>query len=146
MTESDDPAVIETVVVSATDLVTALEAGYRTAEDDTVLRVTPPFSGRMRARLHVEHGPDVDEPAPVCLDASSLVADTCPEPPEPDDIEDELRADPVRTYSVERQRERYRAALRQWRSSVPDHVVEKAVLPATGMEITISILGTVGEE
>lgn len=146
MTESEDPAVVQTVVIAAADLVAALESSYRTGDEDAVLRMTPPFSGRMRARLHVQRGQDVGEPPPVCLRPTSLVEETCPAPPEPDEIEDTLRADPVATYTIERHRERYRAALDHWRASVPDHVVREVTSPATETEITVSILGTVGEE
>lgn len=145
MTESDDPAVIEHVVVTATELVTALESSHRTGGPDTVLRVTTPFSGRTRARLHVERGPDVSGPPPICLQAQSLVEDTCPALPEPDDVEDALRADPAATYSIDRHQERYRDALDEWRASVPDHVVETVRLPTTDRDVTISILGTVDD-
>lgn len=143
MTESDDPTVIRTVVVTASDLVAALEANHETANGDAVLRITPPFSASMRARLHVQRECAVGEPAPVCLRPQSLVDDACPEPPEPDDVEDRLRADSAVSYTIARHQERYRTALQQWRASVPDHVVEGVVLPATDRTVTVSILGTV---
>lgn len=146
MTESDDPAVIQSVVVTAADLVAALEASHGAVGEDTVLRVTPPFSGRMRARLHVDRGLDAGEPGPICLQAESLVEDSCPAPPEADDVEDALRADPDATYTIDRHRERYRVALQRWRESVPDHAVEEVALQPTGQIITISLLGTVSDE
>ena len=141
MTESDDPGVVHTVVVTATDLVTALESNQRTTGPDAVLRITPPFSGRMRARLHVAKEAPAD--GVVHLRAESLVEDACPAPPEPDDVEDAMRADPQVTYTVDRHRERYREVLRDWRTAVPTHVVDEIQLPATTEAITISILGTV---
>ena len=51
--ESDDPEAIRSLAVTAEDVITALEARQR-GRRDAVLRVTPPFAGRMRARLHVE--------------------------------------------------------------------------------------------
>lgn len=146
MTESDDPAVVDTVVVTATDLVTALEANERTGGADAVLRMTPPFSGRMRARLHVRQGSETGNETPIALPAQALLEDRCPAPPEPDDVEDDVRADPTEAYSVDRHRERYRAALQQWRSAVPDYVRSAAQLPGTDETITISLLGTVPEE
>jgi hypothetical protein len=64
---SDDPATIRSVAVTVDDVLTALEARQRT-DTRAVLRVTPPFAGRMRARLHVVgdqepdagHGPGGD--------------------------------------------------------------------------------------
>lgn len=52
-TDGSDPADIDTLAVTTDDVLTALEARER-GRRDAVLRVTPPFSGRMRARLHVE--------------------------------------------------------------------------------------------
>ncbi len=49
--QSDDPRVIRAVAVHADDVVTALEATERGRE--AVLRITAPFAGRVRARLHV---------------------------------------------------------------------------------------------
>src|SRR6056297_3579117 len=48
---SDEPSAIRSVAVTRADVVTALESNLR-SDGRTVLRVTPPFSGRMRARLH----------------------------------------------------------------------------------------------
>lgn len=146
MAESNDPTVVDAVAVTATDLVTALEATHRTGGADTVLRMTPPFSGRMRARLHVRQDSDAGDPAPVTLPAQSLVDEPCPAPPAPDDVEDALRADPAEAYTVDRHRERYEAALQEWRSSVPDHVRAETQLPGTDETVTISLLGTVPEE
>ncbi|GAA0258711.1 hypothetical protein [Halobaculum roseum] len=54
MPQSDDsdPAVIRQLAVTADDVLAALEARDR-GRREAVLRITPPFSGRMRARLHV---------------------------------------------------------------------------------------------
>lgn len=48
---SDDPGRIRSIAVHRDDVSTALEATLR-SDREVVLRVTPPFSGRMRARLH----------------------------------------------------------------------------------------------
>ncbi len=146
MADSNDPAAVRTVVVMAEDLVAALEANARRGTDETVLRVTPPFSGRMRARLHVEGESTGTEPASVTLRPRSLVADDCPPPPEPDGVEDALRADPDETYTVDRHRERYRTALREWRRGVPDHAVDEVTIPGTDRDVTLSVLGTVPRE
>lgn len=54
MAQSDgsDPAVVRQLAVTADDVLAALEARDR-GRREAVLRITPPFSGRMRARLHV---------------------------------------------------------------------------------------------
>lgn len=143
MAESDDPTVIRTIAVTAGDLVAALESRHRSPESDPVLRITPPFSGRMRARLHVPQESAVGEPTPIALEGESLVDDSCPAPPEPDEIEDALRADQTVTYTIDRHRERYETALQEWRETVPDHAVDSAELPGSGQTVTVSILGTV---
>ncbi|SHH70060.1 hypothetical protein [Halobaculum gomorrense] len=54
MPGSDDsgPSVIRQLSVTTDDILAALEARDR-GRRKAVLRITPPFSGRMRARLHV---------------------------------------------------------------------------------------------
>lgn len=69
-----DPTVIRTVAVRSDDAVTALESNRRTGSsrgDDggrVILRVTPPFHGRMRARLH--RATTADAPDAVRTDES----------------------------------------------------------------------------
>lgn len=145
MSESNDPTVVRTVVVGATDLVTALETSYRVANDQTVLRVTPPFSGRMRARLHVQQDLDDPAPSPVSIRPRTLVDDDCPSPPVPDEVEDALRTDPDEAYSVEYHGERYRDALDRWRRAVPNHAVDEVRLPEVNRTVTVSILGSVDD-
>lgn len=58
MTENPDPSVIRSIAVDPADVVDAFE--YTRANPGTaVLRLTPPFHGRMRARLHVHRGDGV---------------------------------------------------------------------------------------
>lgn len=92
--QSDDPPDVGVLVVTADDVVTALEANRR---DDAgaLLRVTPPFAGRMRARLHLAGRENSsDEPAPLHVDPAVLVGDV-PSFPSPDDTEDDLRSHPA---------------------------------------------------
>lgn len=142
MGPSDDPTTITEIVLDATDLVTALEASERRDRAAT-LRITPPFSGRMRARLHVDQAPPPTDPEPVIVSPQALVGDGCPDPPSPDDVEDEIRAAPDDDYSVERHRERYQAALREWRRDVPQHVVDATTLPGYSHRVTVTVLGDV---
>ena len=119
---------IRSIAVHTEDVVTALHAN-RTSGSRTVLRVTPPFSGRMRARLHVEQ---VDEyadsdPEPIHIDPTRLVDDT-PSAPTPDETEKRLRADPETEYTVETHHERHRAAVAEWRTATADSIAESVEL------------------
>ncbi|WP_225334878.1 hypothetical protein [Halomicrobium urmianum] len=119
-----DVSRIDTVVVTAEELVAALEARERDRER-TALRVTAPFSGRMRARLHVEQGDEAGDDSQALLRPDRLVDDDCPSPPHPDDTADAIRADPDDDYSVERHRTRHRQAMHEWRERVVDHAVDR---------------------
>ena len=128
--ERDDPGVIRSIAVTVDDVVTALEANA-SADRGAVLRVTPPFSGRMRARIHrVSDG--AGEPAePIHVDAADLV-DPLPAYPEVDDtVADHPDAD------VETRRERHAEAVAEWRTAVREAVggsVELAVDAEAGSE------------
>lgn len=60
--ESEDPRTVDVLVVHADDVVAALAATEQGRE--TVLRVTPPFRGRQRARIHVVENVDGAAGAP----------------------------------------------------------------------------------
>lgn len=119
---------IRSIAVRAADVAAAVEAN-RTSSSRTVLRVTPPFSGRMRARLHVEQ---VDEyanidPEPIHIAPLKLVADA-PSYPEPDETEERLRADPDTEYTVETHHERHTEAVSAWREALAESVAESVEL------------------
>ena len=118
-----DPSVVHTVAVTVDDAVAAYEA-TRGRDARTVLRVTRPFSGRMRARLHVDQGIDDDT---VHLPPERLVADP-PPLPTPDDTADELRAVPDVEYTPERHRRRHEAAVEAWRRAVHERIVDRVAL------------------
>jgi hypothetical protein len=137
MAEESDPEAIRSIVVTAEDVVTAYEARHRSPRRP-VLRVTPPFSGRMRARLH-DPGPssspeesdtDLDpETGAVHVPPSRLLAeDAIPAYPSPDDTEDALREDPDEEFSVDAHRERHVAAVEDWRERVADAIAASAEL------------------
>ncbi|WP_436903291.1 hypothetical protein [Halovenus halobia] len=141
--ESPDPTVVHTVVVTADDLTSALETN-RASGEHAVLRITPPFSGRMRARLHVELDEAYEQtPEPVHIEPRQLVDDSLPAYPRPADTEDELRADPEREYSVERHREYHASAVEQWREQIPDAVTATATVetPTGPTTVDVSLLG-----
>lgn len=137
----DDPTAIRSIAVSADDLVTALEANRR-ADRGAVLRITPPFAGRMRARLHVagtegEYG-GVE---PVHVDPEDLVTSAVPDYPDVDETADELLVDG--DYSIEEHRERHAEAVARWREAVRANVADRMELD-TGEgphPVSVAVLG-----
>ncbi len=140
--QSDDPTVIRVLAVTTDDIVTALEANER-RDAGAVLRVTPPFAGRMRARIHIA-GTErpYDEPEPLHVQPERFVS-RVPPFPTPDDTEDELRSDPDVGYTPERHRSRHERAVERWRSSVRDVLVERVTIdvPAGEHEIRLAPMG-----
>lgn len=118
-----DPTAIRSIAVTVDDVVTALEATRRSGRR-TVLRITPPFSGRMRARLH--RPADGESTDAIRLDPATLVTDLPPYP-DPDETADRLRA--TGEYSTERHHERHAAAVREWRGSVGEAVGDTVTIP-----------------
>ncbi|MEF8814438.1 MAG: hypothetical protein V5A55_11555 [Halovenus sp.] len=148
MGTSGDPTDVRSIAVTRQDLVAALEMS-RTSEQRAVLRLTPPFSGRMRARLHVEQEGDyTDEPEPIHVDPAQLLASDAQSYPRPSETEDDLRANPDRQYTVERHHEYHTAAVAEWREAVPEAVRERVSLPVPDgeHEVSVTLLGdTVSE-
>jgi hypothetical protein len=146
--ESDDPTVVSTIVVNAEDVVSAVES-VRRGGGETVLRITPPFSGRMRARIHVPVAGEYEgtEPEPIHVHPTDLLADDAPDYPTPADTEDELRADPDTTYSRERHRDYHAERVAEWRERITDHFAETATLdtPAGSHEVAVAVLGDPGD-
>lgn len=142
--QSDDPTAIRVLAVHAEDVVSALEANA-SRDARAVLRVTPPFAGRMRARLHLagtEGAYDTD-PEPLHVDPERLVGDDAPAYPTPDRTEDELRSDPDATYSPERHREYHERRVEEWRARVREHVSERATVATSRgpHEVRVTTLG-----
>lgn len=109
-----DPTVVETVVVTVSDVVAACEARDRNRRA-AVLRITPPFSGRMRARLHMA---DVDatyeEPAPIHVHPRTLLSEVPPYPG---------------------------ASPESWRSLVASSLREEATIETDRGTTTVSVVG-----
>lgn len=144
MPETDDPTAIRSIAVSAEDVVTAYERTLRSG-GEAVLRVTPPFDARMRARIHVPiAGEAEDGPGrPIHVDPAALVDDPPPYP-EPDETEAALRDDPDETYTRERHRDRHQAAVEEWRDAVSEAIVDRVALPIGGdrrHEVDVKRLG-----
>ncbi|PSP88051.1 hypothetical protein BRC90_08810 [Halobacteriales archaeon QS_4_69_34] len=142
--ESTDYRDVSALAVTAGDVVAALEANRRRGVG-TVLRVMPPFNGRMRARLHrvdAGIGGDADGPAPLHVDPAALVEDV-PEYPTPDDTADRLRAATDTAYSIEAHRERHAAAVERWRATVAGRIVDAVELdgPRGTHRVAVTALG-----
>jgi hypothetical protein len=139
---SDDPTVIRSLAVTTDDVVSALEANERRSVG-AVLRVTPPFSGRMRARLHVSGTEgSYESPEPLHV-APERFVDAVPTFPTADATEDEIRADSESTYSPELHRRRHEAAIERWRQSVRKAFVERTRIdtPDGPHEVQVRRLG-----
>lgn len=134
-----DPSAIRSLAISTGDLVAAVEATTR-ERTDVVLRVTPPFSGRMRARIHVVQQGSTDDET-VHISPLALLDADAPPFPTPDETADELRETDDEAYSVERHRTYHEQRVTEWRASLPDHVVDRTAVPAVGHEVSISLLG-----
>lgn len=125
--ESDDPTVVRVLAVTVDDVLAALEANER-RDAGAVLRVTPPFSGRMRARLHLEGTErEYDDPAPVHISPERFLR-SVPPFPSPDETEDELRSDPAVSYSPARHRKRHESAVEDWRERLRGALAETATI------------------
>ena len=142
--QSDDPTVIRVLAVHTDDIVSALEANA-TRDVRAVLRVTPPFSGRIRARLHLAgaEGTYDTDPEPLHVDPERLIDDDSPAYPTPDRTEDELRSDPEERYTPEGHREYHERRVNEWRERVREHVRERATVSTRvgPHEVRVATLG-----
>jgi hypothetical protein len=137
MGSNGGPERLRSIAVTAEDVVTAVEA-RRQRDRDVVLRVTPPYSGRMRARLHVQSGDD--ETDAIHVDPTTLLAETAPSYPRAVDTEDALRSDPEVAYTVERHRERHAETIESWREAVRDHVLDEVAIDASDGRHTVAVV------
>jgi hypothetical protein len=140
VSEDDDPTVIRSLAVHASDVVAALEASEQGSE--TVLRVTPPFNGRMRARIHrvrsdgITDGRD-GETGAFHLHPDRLVDADAPAYPRA------VETEPEGEYDVDAHHERHVAAVEEWRETVTDHLVETLELatPEGQHRVDVAVLG-----
>jgi hypothetical protein len=134
-----DPTVIEYLVVTVDDVVAALEASLGTGRE-TVLRVTPPFSARMRARLHVAEAATADPPKPVHIDPRALVE---PVPSYPTAAETAAELDDPDAINTDRHEAAHTERLAQWRETVRRSIAEETHIetPAGRISVTVRPLG-----
>jgi hypothetical protein len=123
MSHGDDPGRIESLAVHTDDVLTALEVRVR-GRRLAVLRVVPPFSARMRARIHVVDGAGQDDDA-LHVPPGCFVTDRPPYPTV-DGTEDDLRERGV--YSVPHHREVHARAVDDWRETVRARLRERIEL------------------
>ena len=129
-TSDDDPSVIRSIAVTAGDVVAALEHNRTRRDRRAVLRITPPFNGRMRARLHVESG---EEPGgSIHLDPERLVAADRPSYPRAEETEDRVREELEGEYSTDRHYEIHVEAVREWREALKGAIVDEVDIDAPG--------------
>ncbi|GAA0505292.1 hypothetical protein SAMN04488066_10119 [Halorubrum aquaticum] len=130
--EGTDPTRIRSIAVHREDVANALEATLRT-EKRVVLRVTPPYSGRMRARIHRVDDASMDgSDGAIHVDAAAFL-ETVPPYPEVDETAAEFP-----DADVETRRERHAEAVAEWREAVREAV-------GGTVEIAIADGDTVGE-
>ena len=118
----DDPSVIRSLAVSPQD---AVDAYIYSRENPgaAVLRVTPPFHGRMRARLHVYRVDDTELTGAVHVSPAAV-------------IDDEVTADyPVfeeaivdDTDATVRSRERHAEAVTAWQDRARESIVDAVTI------------------
>ncbi|WP_049981992.1 hypothetical protein [Halorubrum sp. BV1] len=132
--DASDPTRIRSIAVHREDVANALEATLRT-DREVVLRVTPPFSGRMRARLHAadasgataagaaaEPEGSTAEPGAIHVDPRELVEDV-PTYPEVDETAAEHP-----DADVETRRRRHGKAVEAWRERVRESLTDAVTL------------------
>ncbi|MGM0448801.1 MAG: hypothetical protein ACQERM_11220 [Methanobacteriota archaeon] len=143
------PDRIRSIAVHREDVANALEATLR-SDRKVVLRATPPFSGRMRARLHAldaggggGSGGETDEtdadgsddpPAPLHIDPGDLVEDVPPYP-EPDETAAEHP-----DVDLETRRERHGEAVEAWRERVRERVGSSVEISVDGDEREVDVV------
>jgi len=129
-----DPDVVDVLVVHADDVVRALAATAQGRE--TVLRVTPPFRRRQRARIHVprDADPAIDDAAvddeggraPLLVPPTAFVDADAPSFPRAPETEPAPAESP--SYDVDEHFERHEDAVSEWRERVPGHFREETTV------------------
>jgi hypothetical protein len=117
---ADDPSAIRSIALSPEDAVDAYVYG-RENPGDAVLRVTPPFHGRMRARLHVYRRDDAELTGAVHVPPADVIAaDVVAAYPDLESALADADADEVR--------ERDGEAVADWRERARESIVDAVTL------------------
>ncbi|WP_306052817.1 hypothetical protein [Natronococcus wangiae] len=117
--DDEDPSAIRSIAVSPDDAVDAFVYS-RENPGEAVLRVTPPFHGRMRARIHVYRVDDTHLTGAVHLSPDDVIEDdvSAAYPRLEDELED---ADPDETGGI---RKRHAEAVEAWQERAREAIVE----------------------
>ncbi len=122
-----DPTAIRALAVSSEDVVNAF-VYTRSNPGTAVLRVTPPFHGRMRARLHVYQLEDAHETGAIHIGPTRLLEETVVDSfPALEGTETALEADDPETV-----RKAHAEALDAWRERAGGAIVDSVVLETAG--------------
>lgn len=130
--DEGDPNSIRTIAVAREDVLDAFEY-TRSNPGTAVLRLTPPFHGRMRARLHVYR--DAGETAAIHVPAADLLADDAVAAyPTLEDVESHLDTPNDAEHgdddapATERLREALADERDSWRERARESIVDELVL------------------
>ncbi|ELY47390.1 hypothetical protein [Natronorubrum sulfidifaciens] len=123
MAEDDDPTTIRSLALSPDDAASAY-AYTQENPGEAVLRVTPPFHGRMRARLHVYQRDDTELTGAIHIPPESVIAS--------DVIDDYPRleaaledATPDETDEI---RKRHADAVEKWQARARESILEATTI------------------
>ncbi|AGB31002.1 hypothetical protein C488_02465 [Natrinema pellirubrum DSM 15624] len=123
----DDPRAIRSIALSPEDAVDAYVYG-RENPGDAVLRVTPPFHGRMRARIHVYRRDDTELTGAVHLSPAAVIGDdVVADYPDLEAALADADADPD-SDEAERLRKRHAESVETWRDRAREEIVETVTL------------------
>ncbi|RKD98179.1 hypothetical protein [Halopiger aswanensis] len=130
-TDESDPTRIRSLAVSAEDAVNAYAYGQENP-GEAVLRVTSPFHGRMRARLHVYRVDDTQVTGAIHVPPEDVIADdVLAAYPHLEDEFDDLAADTLDELDdaeAERLRKRHAEAVEEWQERAEAAIVETVTL------------------
>ena len=121
--DEDDPAAIRSLALSAEDVADAY-AYTQENPGEAVLRVTPPFHGRMRARIHVYRRDDTELTGAVHVSPEDVIADDVVAD-YPDLEARHAGADPDET---ERIRKRHAEAVEEWQARARESIVDAVAI------------------
>lgn len=128
--QMSDLTILQSVAVHREDIVRAYEMQVR-KEEKAVLRVTPPFSAKMRGRIHIESDDDYmvgdDSGKPVHISPEILLNDP-PVFPTPDETADQLRSDPDVKYTRDRHHQLHEERVNQWRETIANSIANQATI------------------
>jgi hypothetical protein len=133
--DADNPSAIRSIALSPDDVVDAY-AYSRENPGEAVLRVTPPFHGRMRARIHVYRVDDTELTGAVHLSPAEIIEDNIvAEYPDLESTRANADADAdddpdeaTDSEETDRIRERHAEAVEAWQERAREAIVQAVTL------------------